>query len=73
MSGFSDYIWDGSRGGAVSGWSFLQSLSAPHFVSIFSPLSVLFECFESTHTLVFLLLELHVVCELDLGYSELLS
>jgi hypothetical protein len=27
----------------------------------------------STHTLVFLLLELHIVCELYLGYSELLG
>jgi hypothetical protein len=28
---------------------------------------------QSIHTLVFLLLELHVVCELYLGYSELLG
>jgi hypothetical protein len=28
---------------------------------------------RSIHTLVFLLLELHVVCELYLGYSELLG
>jgi hypothetical protein len=27
---------------------------------------------KSIHTLVFLLLELHMVCELYLGYSELL-
>ena len=26
VSGFGDYIWDGSSGGTVSGWSFLQSL-----------------------------------------------
>ena len=26
MSGFGNCIWDGSAGGAVSGWSFLQSL-----------------------------------------------
>ena len=26
VSGFGDCIWDGSPGGAVSGWSFLQSL-----------------------------------------------
>jgi hypothetical protein len=26
VSGFGDCIWDGSLGGAVSGWSFLQSL-----------------------------------------------
>jgi hypothetical protein len=28
---------------------------------------------QSIHTMVFLLLELHVVCELYLGYSELLG
>jgi hypothetical protein len=28
---------------------------------------------QRTHTLVFLLLEVHVVCELYLGYSELLG
>jgi hypothetical protein len=27
VSGFGGCIWDGSPGGAVSGWSFLQSLS----------------------------------------------
>jgi hypothetical protein len=32
VSGFGDCIWDGSLGGAVSGWSFLQS--APHVVSV---------------------------------------
>ena len=26
VSGFGDYIWDGSPGGAVSGWLLLQSL-----------------------------------------------
>jgi hypothetical protein len=26
MSGFGDCLWDGSPGGAVSGWPFLQSL-----------------------------------------------
>ena len=26
VSGFSGCLWDGSPGGAVSGWSFLQSL-----------------------------------------------
>ena len=28
---------------------------------------------QSTHTLIFLLLELHVFCELYLGYAELLG
>ena len=44
------------------------SVSAPHFVSVFAPSS---KKDRSTHTSVFLLLELHVVCELYLGYSEL--
>jgi hypothetical protein len=33
----------------------------------------LFKKNQSIHTLVFLLLELHIVCELYLGYSKLLS
>jgi len=36
VSGFGVCIWDESPGGAVSGWSFLQSLL--HTVSIFLPL-----------------------------------
>ena len=35
LSGFGDCIWDGSQGGAVSGWSLLQSLLhtlSPHFL-----------------------------------------
>jgi hypothetical protein len=73
VSEFGDCIWDESPGRIVSGWSF--SLCSA-FVSIFPPMSILFPFLrktKSTHTLVFLLLELHVVCELYLGYLELLG
>jgi hypothetical protein len=33
VSGFGDYIWDGSPGRSVSGWPFLQSLL--HTMSLF--------------------------------------
>jgi hypothetical protein len=36
MSGFGDCIWDGSLGGAVSGWSFI-------LVSVTSSMGVLFQ------------------------------
>jgi hypothetical protein len=72
VSEFGDCIWDESPDGTVSGWPFLQSLlytllyicSPKYFV----PLS---KKDRSTHILVFLLLELHVVRELYLGYSKL--
>ena len=50
----------------------LSSISALHFISIFVPVSISKKDRE-TYTLVFLFLELHVVCELYLWYSELLS
>ena len=46
VSRFGDCIWDGSPGGAVSGWPFLQSRS--HFVSIFPPVSNLFPLLRNT-------------------------
>jgi hypothetical protein len=49
-------------------------VSAPYFVSIFPTVSILFPLPRKTEAptpLVFLLLELNVVCELYLGYSEL--
>ena len=69
VSGFGVCILDGSPGGAVSGWPFLQSLLHTVFpmAQYFVPPS------KKTHTLAFLLLELHVVCELYLGYLELLG
>ena len=52
-------------------WIAFPSVFAPHFVSIFAlPFS---KKDQSTYTLVFLLLELHVVYELYLGYSKLLG
>ena len=53
-----------------------SSVSAPHFVSVTPSMGILFPPSredQNIHTLVFLLLELHVVCELYLGYSELLG
>ena len=53
-----------------------HSGSAPHFVSV-APTMVTFVSPSkedlSIHTFAFLLLELDVVCELYLGYSELLD
>jgi hypothetical protein len=72
--GFGGCLWDESPSGAVSGWPFLQSLIQT------LPLKLLPWYFvphskknRSIHTLVFLLLEFHVVCELDLRYSEFLG
>ena len=53
-------------------WLTFPSVSTPHFISIFPPLSILFPLSKkhwSILTLVFLLLELHVICELYLGYN----
>ena len=46
-SRFCDCIWDGSPGGAVSTWHFLQSLLHT-FVSIFLPVSILSPLLRST-------------------------
>ena len=43
VSGFGDCIWDGSPGGAVSGWPFLQSLL--HTLSPYFLLRVICSCF----------------------------
>ena len=54
----------------------ISSVSTLHFVSVTPSMSVLFPTFKvdrSIHTMVFLLLEFHVACELYLGYSELLG
>jgi hypothetical protein len=74
VSGFGDCIWDGTPGRAVSGWPFLQSLF--HTFSLYLLPWVFCSPSKkdhSTHTLIFHLVELHVVCELCLGYSELLG
>ena len=54
-------------------WMAVPSVSAPHFVSVSPPVSILFPHLRKTEasTLVFLLHELHVVCELYLVYSFL--
>jgi hypothetical protein len=56
-------------------WMAVPSISAPHFVSvspmgIFVPPSKKNQCI---HTLAFLRLELYVIYELYLGYSEFLG
>ena len=66
MSGFGDCIWDGSPGGGGF-WIVFSSVSAPHFVSVSSPMGILLSLQrrnEVSKFLVFLLLELHVVYEL---------
>jgi hypothetical protein len=68
VAGFGDFKWDGSPGESVSRWLFLQSLT-PSMGVLFPPS----EMDRSIHTMVFLLREFHVVCELYLGYSELLG
>jgi hypothetical protein len=66
VSGFSDYIWDGSPGRAASGWPFL-SLCSTLCLHISSREYMVSPNKKdlSIHTLAFLLLELHVVCELS--------
>ena len=73
-SGFGVYIWDLSPGGALSGRPFLQAVR--HTLSSY----FLYEYFDPTskkdlsiYTLVFLLLNLCVVCEWYLGYSKILG
>jgi hypothetical protein len=71
LSGFSDCLWDRSPGGAASGWPFLQSLLPT--LSLYLLHGYLVppsKKNQSIHTLVFLLLELHLVCELYFGYTK---
>ena len=70
VSGFAVCVWDGTPW-----WGSLWMVSASQFVSIFFHENFVSTSKkdQSTHTLVFILLELHVVCELYLGYSELLG
>ena len=54
----------------------ISSVSTPHIVSVTPSMGVLFppsKMDRSIHSMVFLLLEFQVVCELYLGYSELLG
>ena len=72
VSGFGDCIWDGCQEGqSLNGLSFnLCSTLCNSSYESFVPPS---KKGQSIHTLVLLLLELHVVCELYLGYFELLG
>jgi hypothetical protein len=54
-------------------WMAFPPVYVPHCVSIFPPVSILFPLLRSIHTLVFLLLGLHLFYEVYLGYSELLG
>jgi hypothetical protein len=55
-------------------WIAFASVSAPHFVSIFPPLSILFPLLRTeTFTFWSSLLQLHVDCDLYLGYPEYLG
>jgi hypothetical protein len=47
VSGFGDFILDGSPGGC-SLWMAFSSVSAPHFVSVSPPMSILFPLLRST-------------------------
>ena len=70
MSGFGGCLWGGSPGGAVSGWSFLQSLLQTLSLYLLHGYFVHFsKKDQSIHTLVFLL-EFHVVCKLYLGFLK---
>jgi hypothetical protein len=73
VSGFVMYMGWIPRWGSL--WMAFPSVSASHFTSglyllpwVFFPPS---KKDQNMYTLVFLFLELHVVCELYLGYSEL--
>ena len=70
VSGFGDCIWDGSPGETVSGWPFLSLSTLCLCICSLEYFVTPSKKDGGTHTLVFLLLELHVVCELYLGYSE---
>jgi hypothetical protein len=72
VSGFGDCIWEQSPSGAVSGWPSLHSLL--HTLSLcLLPWLFCSPFLEGLKSLVFLLLELHVVCELYFGYSKFLG
>jgi len=71
VTGFGGCIWDGSPGGAVSRWPFLQSLiHSSSCISSHEYFVLPSKKDLSFHILVFLL-ELHMVCVLFLGYSKL--
>jgi hypothetical protein len=72
VSDFDDCLWNEYPDCVLSGWTFLQCTA--NFLSVTPSLGILFPTKkdQSIHTFVFLL-ELHVVCELYLGYFEFLG
>jgi cytochrome bd-type quinol oxidase subunit 2 len=48
VSGFGGYLWDGSPGGAVSGWSVIPSVSALNFVPVTPSMVILFPFLRQT-------------------------
>ena len=66
------YGMDPHVGQSLDGLSFRFS---PHFVSVFASMRIfpLSRKDSRTYTFVLPLLELHVICELYLGYSEILG
>jgi hypothetical protein len=66
LSGFGDFFMGWIPGGAVSGWSFLQSLF--NTLSLHLLPWVFWSCFSEGSKY-----EFHVVCELYLEYSTLLG
>ena len=71
VSGFGNCIWDESPGRTVSGWPFLHSLL--YNLSPYLLLWLFCSPCKKEQKHPHFGLELHVVCELYLGYSELLD
>ena len=64
VSRFGGCLWDRFPGMAVSALNFVSV--TPSMGVLFSPLKM----DQTIHTMILLLLEFHLVCELYLGYSE---
>jgi hypothetical protein len=74
VSRFGGCIWDGSPDGqSLDGHSFSLCSTLSLCNSFHGYLVPSSKKDQSIHTLIFLLLEFHVACELYLGYSELLG
>ena len=72
VSGFVNSICDGSPCGTVTGWPFFQFLlQTLSHISSHGYFDSPCKKDQSIHTVIFLLCEVQVVCELYLGYSEL--
>jgi hypothetical protein len=74
VSGFGDCIYDGSPSGkSLDGLFFSLCSTLCLCISSHGYFVLPSKKDWSIHTLVFLFLELHFICELHLGYSELLG